>query len=274
METKVMSEILAKMDNESESMVNDAIRGIVELCKEYGNAFGNAYENGYSLDVVEPIYKYVNEDGNERVIMNVTCKNSGIYGINSERIYKFSKDELVSVFRKLCKLHGIKGDDVMYSIYCLDEDGNEVDCADWIATTDVFPSKYDAMDFVATYGFGLGLTKRRWGIKAVTIKKIDKHRYTYMDARRELLSVQFPYGQCDECCPNCGKDVIIETSFRLQVCPECGSFIVPCNMCEHDLCDCENCPLEKYRLALESKMGDRTDMSRNYQDAMKDILNG
>lgn len=50
-----------------------------------------------------------------------------------------------------------------------------------------------------------------------------------------------------EYCPYCEQDVEIENELKVQICPNCGRAIVPCNICT--LCangNCSNnCPLEK-----------------------------
>lgn len=46
-----------------------------------------------------------------------------------------------------------------------------------------------------------------------------------------------------EWCQNCGSEVSIESEMKLQECPYCGKYIVPCTMCNHDTCNCDLCEI-------------------------------
>jgi predicted RNA-binding Zn-ribbon protein involved in translation (DUF1610 family) len=49
-----------------------------------------------------------------------------------------------------------------------------------------------------------------------------------------------------EYCPHCDDEVILENVFKVQKCPNCGKYIVPCNLCPllgENKCT-GNCPLE------------------------------
>jgi predicted RNA-binding Zn-ribbon protein involved in translation (DUF1610 family) len=46
-----------------------------------------------------------------------------------------------------------------------------------------------------------------------------------------------------EYCPYCEDEVKLNNEFKVQVCPNCGHAIVPCNICQLDSC-CSNCPLD------------------------------
>ena len=48
-----------------------------------------------------------------------------------------------------------------------------------------------------------------------------------------------------EWCPYCGDEVEIEDRMDLQECPNCGNKILPCSLCDHDKCDCGECPFKK-----------------------------
>lgn len=39
------------------------------------------------------------------------------------------------------------------------------------------------------------------------------------------------YDKCWEMCPECEEEVMLETKFCMQVCPNCGKPIAPCNLC-------------------------------------------
>lgn len=50
-----------------------------------------------------------------------------------------------------------------------------------------------------------------------------------------------------EYCPHCDCEVELENEFKVQKCPECGMYIVPCNLCpllEQNNCNNGKCPLE------------------------------
>lgn len=46
-----------------------------------------------------------------------------------------------------------------------------------------------------------------------------------------------------EYCPYCEDEVKLDNEFKVQICPNCGHAIVPCNICPLDDC-CSNCPLD------------------------------
>lgn len=46
-----------------------------------------------------------------------------------------------------------------------------------------------------------------------------------------------------EWCPECEGDVPLEARLEVQRCPECGTWIVPCAMCQGR--KCQGCELEK-----------------------------
>ena len=48
------------------------------------------------------------------------------------------------------------------------------------------------------------------------------------------------YG-CVEWCTHCECEVFLSNDFNVQICPNCGKKILPCNQCE--TFDCGNCPL-------------------------------
>lgn len=37
--------------------------------------------------------------------------------------------------------------------------------------------------------------------------------------------------KCDEWCPHCETEVELDTDFKMQICPNCGKPIAPCNLC-------------------------------------------
>jgi hypothetical protein len=47
-----------------------------------------------------------------------------------------------------------------------------------------------------------------------------------------------------EYCPYCENDVVLENELKVQICPDCGHAIVPCNICPLDNC-CSKCPLDE-----------------------------
>jgi hypothetical protein len=46
---------------------------------------------------------------------------------------------------------------------------------------------------------------------------------------------------CVEMCPNCEYEVVLESKFKMQLCPICGKPIAPCSLC--DASACGDCPL-------------------------------
>jgi hypothetical protein len=58
-----------------------------------------------------------------------------------------------------------------------------------------------------------------------------------------------------EWCPNCCDEVKLDNEFRVQICPTCGKWILPCSMCDMDKVDCSKCKLceEVNQLEEDSK---------------------
>ena len=56
----------------------------------------------------------------------------------------------------------------------------------------------------------------------------------------------------EEWCPHCDECVDLEHELKVQKCPHCGKWIVPCSVCP--LQDCSTkCPLERMAIILNSK---------------------
>lgn len=61
-----------------------------------------------------------------------------------------------------------------------------------------------------------------------------------------------------EYCPHCDCEVELENEFKVQKCPECGMYIVPCNLCPllaQNICNNGKCPLE----ALANELNENDD---------------
>lgn len=56
-----------------------------------------------------------------------------------------------------------------------------------------------------------------------------------------------------EYCPFCDTEVELKPISSVQLCPNCGKLILPCNLCDHDNCDCGNCLLSSIRNEIELK---------------------
>lgn len=61
----------------------------------------------------------------------------------------------------------------------------------------------------------------------------------------EYVNVPNYSKEITEYCPHCENEVELQCIFANQVCPNCGELITPCGLCDHNVCDCENCPLQK-----------------------------
>ena len=97
----------------------------------------------------------------------------------------------------------------------------------------VFASESDARKYAQLYGYGEGV----WEYRIVEYNPDDIEDYTLVDMN-EVLG-----GVVDEVCPHCDSEVELRRDFTVQVCPVCGRHIIPCNLCDHNLCDCTDCPL-------------------------------
>lgn len=72
--------------------------------------------------------------------------------------------------------------------------------------------------------------------------------------------------QVYEYCPHCETEVGLENEFKVQKCPNCGQYIVPCNLCPIDCVS--KCPLELLCNELNMVQKDN-----NQKDLKKFIVN-
>lgn len=55
-----------------------------------------------------------------------------------------------------------------------------------------------------------------------------------------------------EYCPFCETEVELQTELKVQKCPNCGKYIVPCSICSLDSC-VSKCPLDKLCCSLNNE---------------------
>ena len=67
--------------------------------------------------------------------------------------------------------------------------------------------------------------------------------YKLMEVEVEDTSNEVEDEEVYEYCPYCENEVVLDNELKVQVCPECGHAIVPCNICPLDDC-CSHCPLD------------------------------
>ena len=89
-----------------------------------------------------------------------------------------------------------------------------------------------------TYGYGSGYNLNKENIRIIPIYEGDIENYTFVPM------LDYP-DKVDEYCPHCQTDVQLDAKFEQQICPNCGKMILPCNLCDWNRCDCNNCPLKK-----------------------------
>lgn len=56
----------------------------------------------------------------------------------------------------------------------------------------------------------------------------------------------------EEWCADCDHVVDIANEFRVQKCPNCGKWLVPCSICPLENCS-KHCPLERYAIILNGE---------------------
>lgn len=56
----------------------------------------------------------------------------------------------------------------------------------------------------------------------------------------------------EEWCADCDHIVDIANDFRVQKCPNCGKWLVPCSICPLENCS-KHCPLERYAIILNGE---------------------
>lgn len=102
---------------------------------------------------------------------------------------------------------------------------------------EVFLSKGSAVEYMMVYGYG-------FGVKDFEIDEVNPSDMG-TDFAPFFLTPPDKSEKTTEYCPHCESEVELDCEFTLQRCPECGRLIAPCNLCDHDLCDCANCPLSR-----------------------------
>lgn len=61
-----------------------------------------------------------------------------------------------------------------------------------------------------------------------------------------------PDSGAEEWCPHCDECVDLEEDFKVQKCPNCGKWIVPCSICPLENCS-KHCPLERQAILLNGE---------------------
>ena len=96
----------------------------------------------------------------------------------------------------------------------------------------IFEKHQHIQDWLNAYGTMCGLDENSF-VKVVELYEDDVEDYTYIgNVPRKI----------DEHCPYCDNDVEISNKFIPQVCHFCGSIILPCSMCLHNVCS--QCPFQ------------------------------
>ena len=79
------------------------------------------------------------------------------------------------------------------------------------------------------------------------VKVID-----FKDDEETLEDVLKHYEKANEWCPHCDEEVELEHELKVQKCPVCGKWLVPCSVCP--LTDCSTkCPLERLAIILNKE---------------------
>ena len=74
----------------------------------------------------------------------------------------------------------------------------------------------------------------------------------FEDDEETLEDVLTKYEKASEWCPHCDEEVELEHELKVQKCPICGKWIVPCAVCP--LTDCSyKCPLERLAIILNKE---------------------
>lgn len=56
----------------------------------------------------------------------------------------------------------------------------------------------------------------------------------------------------EEYCPHCDEVCDLANEFKVQKCPNCGKWLVPCSICPLQNCS-KHCPLERYAMILNGE---------------------
>lgn len=101
----------------------------------------------------------------------------------------------------------------------------------------IFRTIKNAMKWLSIYGYGSGIMPTDT-INIINVKdtKGNADIYSYLN--------EFSFDDTiTEYCSNCRQDVELKTIFANQVCPCCKEIIAPCSLCDQDVCNCRDCPL-------------------------------
>ena len=66
--------------------------------------------------------------------------------------------------------------------------------------------------------------------KVMTMEEYAKYHNEGKDINDHIEKIDL-YDTCYEMCAECEEEVMLETKFCMQVCPNCGKPIAPCNLC-------------------------------------------
>lgn len=76
--------------------------------------------------------------------------------------------------------------------------------------------------------------------KVMTPSEYEEYHRQGLD-KDEVVELCDLYDKCYEWCPECEVEVELDTKFEMQICPNCGMPIAPCNLCGGRCCS--PCPL-------------------------------
>jgi predicted RNA-binding Zn-ribbon protein involved in translation (DUF1610 family) len=66
--------------------------------------------------------------------------------------------------------------------------------------------------------------------KVMTMEEYAEYHNEGEDINDHIEKIDL-YDTCWEMCAECEEEVMLKTEFRMQVCPNCGKPIAPCNLC-------------------------------------------
>lgn len=66
--------------------------------------------------------------------------------------------------------------------------------------------------------------------KIMTVDEYEKYHNEGKDKDEIVEEIEL-YDKCYEWCQHCDTEVELDTRFEIQVCPNCGELLAPCNLC-------------------------------------------
>ncbi len=91
-----------------------------------------------------------------------------------------------------------------------------------------------------------------------------------------VLDARYPRAGCWEWCGECETEFLM-SAYHPEACPYCGIAVLPCNMCDQETIDCQNCPFQSIsgtRIGPDNRPDDYIDFNRKSKGVRRGFRRG